>query len=213
MKYLIIVFVLCTSAAHSQLSYDSALQVTHKYRLGYSSEFEAFLNRKGFGAPLILTSEGGAAIFGDNMLYKIDKSGKEQWNRTIKPQFGETECQAVAEDEKGNLFVFLLSYDPTRYRGGSERVLCYKKDGTVLWDKTLGAYTVMNNPFVSYIRTLDDGKIYMRGHIVTDQPLEGKDPVYRYWQGWFDSTGKLAQQIGDVIDWTKDDWQKKFKPD
>lgn len=213
MRYLLAILLLNSSVGYGQLSMDSAKATIAKYRLGYSTYFEPFLEHSGYGAPWILTSDGGAAAFGDNMLYKLDRKGKEEWMRTVKTQFDEMESQSVVQDTKGNLYVFMLSYDNKRYRGGSERVLCYDKKGKLLWDKTLGAYTLMNNPTVSYIRQLKDGRIYLRGHIVKDKPLEGKDPVYRYWEGWLDSTGKLTQKAGDQIDWAKDEWQKKFKPE
>jgi hypothetical protein len=213
MKFIIVFILLCHSIAYGQLSMDSARATIAKYRLGYSTYFEPFLEKPGYGGPWILTSDGGAAAFGDNMLYKFNNKGKEQWMRRVIPQFNELETQGVAQDTKGNLYVFMLSYDNKRYRGGSERVLCYDKTGKVLWDKTLGAYTVMENPIVSYIKQQSDGRIYMRGHVVKEKPLEGKDPVYRFWEGWLDSTGKLTQKAGDVIDWGKDEWQKKFKPE
>jgi hypothetical protein len=213
MKHILVILLLLTSMAQAQLTTDSAAKVIAAYRLGYSTYFEPFVNRTGYGAPWILTRDGGAAAFGDNMLYKFDKNGKEQWNRTVNPQFNELESQSVAQDSKGNLYVFMLSYDNKRYRGGSERVLCYKSDGTLLWDKTIGTYTVINNPVIAYIRPLDDGRIYMRGHVVTEKPLQDKDPVYRFWEGWLDSTGKFTQKPGDTIDWAKDEWQKKFKPE
>ena len=212
MKYLLFLLCFCGITVHAQLSIDSARVIVHQYRLGYSTYFEPFVERPGYGAPWILTAEGGAAAFGDDLLVKIGKNGKEQWHRRVVPQFNELECQAVAEDKKANLFVFMLSYDNKRYRGGSERVLCYDKNGKLLWDKTLGAYTVMNNPVVSYIRSLPDGRIYMRGHVVTEKPEENKDPIYRYWEGWLDSTARLTQKAGDVIDWKLNEWQYKFKP-
>jgi hypothetical protein len=213
MKYLLIVFLSFGLTAKAQLTMQSAKEKIAGYRLGYSTYFEPFLEKPGYGAPWILTADGGAAAFGDNVLYKLNKTGKDQWRRTVKPEFGEMECQGVAEDTKGNLYVFMLSYDPKRYRGGSERVLCYDKTGKLLWDKTLGAYTLMDNPTISYIRALTDGRIYMRGHVVKDKPLEGKDPVYRYWEGWLDSTGKFTQSAGEIIDWKKDDWQKRIRPE
>jgi outer membrane protein assembly factor BamB len=213
MKLIIVLLLLCCSAAYGQLSMDSAKVIIAKYRLGYSTYFEPFIGQRGYGAPWILTSDGGAAAFGDNMLYKFNAKGKEQWMRKVVPQFDELETQGVAQDTKGNLYVFMLSYDSKRYRGGSERVLCYDKTGKVLWDKTLGTYTLMENPIVSYIKPQNDGRIYMRGHVVKEKPIEGKDPVYRFWEGWLDSTGKLTQKAGDVIDWSKDEWQKKFKPE
>jgi hypothetical protein len=213
MKALMAIFLITSLTGYAQLPLDSAKKVIATYRLGYSTYFEPFLEHAGYGAPWILTNEGGAAAFGDNMLYKFDKTGKEEWKRTVKPQFDEMESQSVAQDTKGNLYVFMLSYDSKRYRGGSERVLCYTKQGKLLWDKTLGAYTQMNNPVVSYIRSLQDGRIYMRGHVVKEKPLEGKDPVYRYWEGWLDSMGKLTQKANEPIDWNKEEWQKKFKPE
>lgn len=211
MKYLLAI-LFTQSIAYGQLTMDSARATISKYRLGYSTYFEPFLEHPGYGAPWILTSDGGAAAFGDNQLYKFDKAGNEKWMRAVKPQFDEMETQGVAEDTKGNLYVFMLSYDSKRYRGGAERVLCYDKTGKLLWDKTLGAYSLINNPIVSYIRSLADGRIYMRGHVVEDKPIEGKDPVYRYWEGWLDRAGKLRQQAGEPIDWAKDEWQKRFKP-
>src|SRR5687768_11558714 len=98
-----------------QLSVDSAKKIIQPYRLGYSTYFEPFLEKAGYGAPWILTSDGGAAAFGDNVLYKFSKAGKEEWKRSIKPQFGEMESQSVAQDTKGNLYVFMLSYDEKRY--------------------------------------------------------------------------------------------------
>jgi hypothetical protein len=213
MRYLFIVFLSISLTGYGQLSIDSAKRVIAKYRLGYSTYFEPFLEHAGYGAPWILTRDGGAAAFGDNMLCKFDKTGREEWKRNIKPQFDEMESQSVAQDTKGNLYVFMLSYDGKRYRGGSERVLCYDKNGTLLWDKTLGAYTSLNNPTVSYIRPLKDGRIYLRGHIAKEKPPVGKDPVYRYWEGWLDSTGKLTQKTSGEIDWKKDEWQKRFKPE
>jgi hypothetical protein len=210
---LIIILLFLYSTAHSQLSMDTAQIIISEYRLGYSTYFEPFLKRPGYGAPWILTKDGGAAAGGDNKIYKFNKKGKEVWVREIKTQFDEMEYQSLAEDNKGNIYAFMLSYDSKRYRGGSERVVCYDKTGKLLWDKTLGAYTLMNNPTVSYIRPTKDGKIYMRGHVVKEKPAEGKDPVYRYWEGWLDSTGKLTQKAGDTIDWAKDEWQKKFKPE
>jgi hypothetical protein len=213
MKYLLIILLLSSSMAHAQLTLDSAKATIAKYRLGYSTYFEPFIEHPGYGAPWILTADGGAAAFGNNKLYKFDNTGKEKWMRAVKPQYDEIETQGVAEDTKGNLYIFMLSYDSKRYRGGSERVLCYDKNGKLLWDKTLSTYTLMNNPIVSYIRSLTDGRVHMRGHIVKETPVEGKDPVYRYWEGWFDSTGKLTQQVGEPIDWARDEWQKKFKPE
>jgi len=213
MRKTLFILLSVSISAYGQLTMDSAKRVIAEYRLGYSTYFEPFLELAGYGSPWILTLDGGASAFGDNMLYKFTRAGKEEWKRSIKPQFDEMESQCVAQDTKGNLYAFMLSYDEKRYRGGSERVLCYDKKGKLLWDKTLGVYTLLNNPVVSYVRSLQDGRIYLRGHVVKEKPVEGKDPVYRYWEGWLDSTGKLTQKASEVIDWKKDEWQKKFKPE
>jgi hypothetical protein len=213
MKNSIFILLLFSITSYGQLTMEVARDTIANYRLGFSTYFEPFLEKPGYGAPWILTSDGGAAAFGDNVLYKFDKSGKKAWSRTVKPQYEEMESQSVAQDTKGNLYVFMLSYNPNGYRGGAERVVCYDKTGKLLWDKTLSSYTLMNNPIVSYIQATSDGRIYMRGHVVKEKPLEGKDPVYRFWEGWFDSTGKLTQKAGEPIDWAKDEWQKKFKPE
>ena len=213
MKILTLLLISISSLAYGQLTMATAKEIIQPYHLGYSTYFDPFVEKSGYGAPWILTADGGAAGFGDNVLYRFTKDGKEQWKRPVKPQFGEMENQAVAEDTKGNLYAFTLSYDPKRYRGGSERVVCYDKTGKLRWDKTLGAYTQLNNPIVDWIKPLDDGRIYMRGHVVKEKAVEGQDPVTRFWEGWLDATGKLTQKAGEPIDWSKDEWQKMFKPE
>jgi hypothetical protein len=188
-----------------------------KYHLGQYSYHEQFKGHKGYGAPLILTADGGAAAFGDGdegiMLVKLNKTGKEEWKRIITRKGTETESQSVVQDKTGNYYVFMLTYDETKYRGGCERVIFLNKAGTIVWDKFIGTCNLLNNPTVSFIRQLNDGRIIMRGHVVTQKPAKGKDPQYRFWEGWLDKTGKLTQQAGDVIDWKKPEWKKKFEPD
>jgi hypothetical protein len=192
---------------------DTIKIITQPYHLGYSTYFSPFEGKAGYGGPFVITTDGGAAAFGDNVLYKFSRSGKEVWQRTIKVPFTEMESQCVAEDTKGNLYVFMLSYDHKRYRGGSERVLAYGKTGNLLFDKTLGAYTLMNNPTVSYVKTLADGRIYMRGQVVTKKPIPDKDPEYQFWEGWINNKGLLTQKAGGVIDWSNQEWQKWFAPE
>src|SRR5215213_11237479 len=111
MKYLVIILLFVQSIACAQLSMDSAKAIIGKYRIGSYSYFKPFLQRPGYGAPWILTRDGGAAAFGSDLLYRLDKTGKEKWMRTTKAQFDENESQGVAEDTKGNLYAFMLSYD------------------------------------------------------------------------------------------------------
>jgi len=214
MKNLLTLLLFTAATSYGQLTPDSAKKIIQSYQIGYSQYFEDFKEKKGYGAPWILTIDGGAAAIGDFMLYKFDKAGKEKWKRTVKPQFGEMETQAVAEDKKGNLYFFMLSYNPKGYRGGAERIVCFDKTGKLLFDKTLSKYTLMNNPVVSYIKTAEDGRIYMRGHVVTDKPEKDKDPVYRYWEGWLDAKGALTQKVNEPIDWKEKKWMEKvFKPE
>src|SRR6478609_6143348 len=94
------------------IAYDSAVR---KYHIGSYSYHEQFKGHKGYGAPLILTSDNGAAAFGDgdegSMLVKLDKSGKVEWKRTIAPKGDEMESQSVVQDKNGNYYVCILVYD------------------------------------------------------------------------------------------------------
>jgi hypothetical protein len=217
MKNSILLFALINVNAYGQLTYTQAQDSLRKYHLGVSTYFDGFSGHPSYGAGINLTKDGGAAGFGDGdnglELIKLDKTGKTQWRKSIKKQFQETEAQCVALDSLGNFYVFMLNYNPNGYRGGSERVVCFSNKGVLLWDKMLGAYTLMNNPIVSYVRTRDAGRIEMRGHVVKQKPLDGKDPVYSYWQGWYNSKGILTTKTGDAIDWKKPEWQNKFKPE
>jgi len=219
MRYLTFASLLLSSATYAQLTVDVVQEKTvRKYHIGSYSYHEQFIGHIGYGAPLILTSDGGGAAFGDGdegiMLVKVGKDGNETLKKIITPKGNETESQSVVQDKNGNYYLFLLTYDETKYRGGCERVVCLNKSGAVLWDKFIGSCYLVNNPTVSYIRALSDGRIALRGHVVTQKPPEGKDPVYYYWEGWLDKTGKLTQKTGPVIDWTKqEEWQSRLKPE
>lgn len=211
--------ILCvSSSAYGQLTLEVATDsAVRKYHIGSYSYHEQFKGHKGYGAPLILTADGGGAAFGDgdegSMLVKLDKTGKVQWKRTFAAKGDEMESQSVVQDKNGNFFVFMLVYDHAKYRGGCERVVMLNKVGTVIWDKYIGTFALLNNPTVSYIRALNDGRVALRGHVVKEKPVEGKDPTYRFWEGWLSSKGLVAQQSGDVIDWSSKEWQKRYAPE
>ncbi len=218
MKYLWIAFLLASNLANGQLTIAMASDsMVRKYHIGTYSYHEQFIGHKGYGAPLILTSDGGGAAFGDGdegiMLVKVDANGTEQWKSILPPKGDEGESQSVVQDKLGNYYVFSLVYDETKYRGGCERAVFLNKTGKVVWDKFIGSCQLVNNPTVSYIKALDDGRIALRGHVVKVKPAEGKDPVYHFWEGWLDKTGKLTQKSGDVIDWKDPKWQDLFKPE
>jgi len=217
MRSILLIFLFTSVSSFAQLTIKTAQDSLQKYHLGWSTYFEDFIGHPGYGTGVILTVDGGAAGFGDGdnglELIKLYKTGKVAWRKKIKKQFENMEPQCVAQDNLGNFYVFMLNYNPNGYRGGSERVVCFNKIGTLLWDKMLGPYTLLNNPTVSSVRMTKDGKIEMRGHVVKEKPAEGQDPKYHYWQGWFDSKGVLTQKVGDYIDWSKPEWQAKFKPE
>ena len=221
MKKIVLLSLLACTSAFSQITLDSARVAQRRYKMGSYDYHEKFIGYVGYGAPLILTEDCGAAFFGGNgdekgsfgQLVKVDKNGKEMWQQAVRPQFNEIETQSVVEDTKGNLYVTMLSYDEKRYRGGCERIVCFDPKGTVIFDKTFGNYTLMNCPVFDYIRALPDGRIHLKGHIVIDKPVKGKDPVYRYWEGWIDSQGTLTQKTGDVIVWENKEWMKVFAPE
>jgi hypothetical protein len=188
-----------------------------KYHIGASTYLEQFVGHRGYGAMVIVTADGGAASFGDGdeglMLYKLDKTGKLQWKRKIARKGTEMEPQCVVQDSKGNFYTFSLVYGLSTYRGGCERVAFVSKTGVVGWDKQIGSCQMINSPTVSYTRTLQDGRVAIRGHVATEKPAEGKDPAYHFWEGWINSTGALTQKNGDVIDWKDEKWKKVFAPE
>lgn len=217
-RYLVVILLLVTSLGYGQLTMDIAQDsAVKKYHIGSYSYHEQFKGHKGYGAPLILTADGGGAAFGDGdngaMLVKLDKNGREQWKRTILAKGDEMESQSVVQDKNGNYFVFILVYDNSKYRGGCERAVFLNKTGTIVWDKFIGSCYLVNNPTVAYMRALNDGRIALRGQVVTQSPPKGVDPNYLFWEGWINSKGTLTQKTGQVIDWKNQDWQKLFKPE
>jgi hypothetical protein len=217
---LLAILSITTTICNGQITVEAANDSTvRKYHMGQYSYHEQFKGHKGYGAPLILTADGGSATFGDGdegcMLVKLNKNGKEQWKRIIKSKGEEMESQSVVEDKFGNFYVFILVYDGEKfgYRGGCERAVFINKIGTIVWDKFIGSCTMINSPTVAYIKALDDGRINLRGQVVKVKPAEGKDPSYLFWDGWLDKTGKLTQKSGAVIDWKKEEWKKKFQPE
>ncbi len=218
MKRLLLFLLVVTSNAIGQVTIDAARDsLVTKYHIGASTYLDQFVGHAGYGAVVILTTDGGAAAFGDGdeglAMYKLDKSGKLQWKKKIPRKGTELEPQCVVQDNKGNFYTFTLTYGLTGYRGGCERVVFINKAGVVGWDKMIGSCQLMNNPTVSYTRTADDGRVAIRGHVATEKPTEGKDPVYHYWEGWISPTGVLTQNAGDVINWSDEKWKKLFAPE
>lgn len=222
MKRTIVVLLLAiTRCGFAQLSLDSAKQASLELHMSAYSYHEQFIGHAGYGAPLILTADGGAAAFGDGdegpMLVKWDKDGKVQWKRAIAPKGEEMELQSVVQATSGNYYVCFLVYDnaKTNYRGGVERIAYINnKTGAIVWEKYIGTFSSINNPVISYLHALPDGRIELRGHVARKAPPEGKDPTYLYWQGWIGSKGNLTQKDGVVIDWKKtEEWQARYKPE
>lgn len=218
MKQLFVVLLMVSSTAMAQMKIEAAKDsLVLKYHIGASTYLEQFVGHPEYGAVVIVTSDGGAAAFGDGdeglMLYKLDKTGKLQWKRKITRKGTEMEPQCVVQDNKGNFYAFSLVYGLSTYNGGCERVVFVSKAGVVGWDKQIGSCQLVKNPTVSYTRTLQDGRVAIRGHIVTQKPVEGKDPEYHYWEGWINSAGVLTQKVGDVLDWSNEDWKKKYAPE
>jgi len=217
----VIFMFLFSNSIHAQ---DATLQVLtlsnvktiareHNYRsYSYHEEFEG---HEGYAAPVILIADGGAVFFGDTEesvnVVKLNKNGEVEWKAPIITKFDEMETQSVIQDQNGNYFAFVISYNYGKYRGGSERVIHLNEEGKILWDKTLGDYTLMNNPHCSYIHLLEDGRLALRGHIVTEPQEKGDDPEYHFWEGWLNNKGDITQEIGDVIDWSDPGWKNFFK--
>jgi hypothetical protein len=221
MKYLLVILSLVSSLAYGQLSIEEAKKAFYSYKLGSYDYHEKFTGLTGYGAPVITTSDGGAAFFGGSedstgeigLVVKIDKNGMEQWKKAIRPKFDKIETQSVVQEKSGGFFVFMISYDNNKYRGGCERIVYLNKSGSVIWDQIISTCEMINNPTISYIRSLDDGRVALRGHMATTKPPEGKDPEYYYWEGWIDNKGKLTQKTGSKIDWSNQDWEQFFKPE
>ena len=221
MKYLLVILSLVSSLTYGQLSIDEARKAFYSYKLGSYDYHEQFTGFSGYGAPVITTSDGGAAFFGGSedstgeigLIVKLDKDAREEWKQAVRPQFDKIETQSVVQDNSGDFYVFMISYDDKKYRGGCERIVYLNKTGAIIWDKTISECGLINNPTIDYIRSLKDGRIALRGHIATQKPIQGEDPKYYYWEGWIDNKGKLTQKTGDVIDWANQDWEKLFKPE
>ena len=218
MKKLTWLLLLSSTLTHSQLTIPVARDSALQYHISSYSYLEEFIGYKNFGAPIVQTADGGAAFFGDGdlgaMLLKLDKSGKEEWKMVVPPKGTEVESQGVVQGKAGNYYLFQLVHDETKMRGGVERVAMVSKTGKVVWDKYIGQFSKINNPIVSYIKALPDGRISLRGHVVKTTPPAGKDPTYLFWEGWLNGQGTLTQKTGAVIDWSKtEEWKARLKPE
>lgn len=216
MKNLLIILCLFSSTTYAQLTIQAAKDSTQKYHISSYSYMEQFVGHAGYGAPVILTLDSGAAVFGNGdegiMLVKLNKKGKKQWTKIIQAKGTETEAQAVVQDKNGNFYVFMLVHGTTSYRGGRERCVMLGKTGAILWDKYIGTGLLLNNPTVSYLETLKDGKIALRGQVVKTKQVEGKDPVYLFWEATMDNKGVMIEKTGVVLDWSNPDWKKLYAP-
>ena len=69
----------------------------------------------------------------------------------------------------------------------------------------------IDNPQCSYIHLNEDGRLELRGQIVTERAKEGSDPEYHFWTSWLNSKGELTVEIGDVIDWSDPSWETFYE--
>ncbi len=220
MKNAIAILLFVHSAVYGQLTMEAVQQAAQPFHLSSYSYHEQFIGHPGYGAPRILTADGGAAVFGDGdegpVLMKFDKNANVQWKRSITRKGTEMELQSVVQSKFGGFYVFMLVYDDVKfkYRGGCERAMLINKDGVVVWDKYIGSCELLNSPMVSYIRALEDGSILLRGHVVRQKPMEGNDPTYLFWESTLNNKGALTQKDGSAIDWKKtEEWQSRLKPE
>jgi len=223
MKHLILLFVILGSfVANAQLSTQLAKDAGSLYNLSYYTYFEGFEGHEGYAAPAVQTRDGGAIVGGtdyiesavEGVVMKLNSDGREMWMKRFEPAYDDLEVQGILQDNSGNYFVFILSYNYKKYGGGVERVIYLDPQGEVVWDKLIGTYTLLNSPTFSWIRLMEDGRVAMRGSIVTEKPLKGADPSYHYWEGWLTNTGELTQQVGEVMDYENDpSWELKFLPE
>jgi hypothetical protein len=223
MKYLLLLFVTLGSIAHAQLSTQLAKEAGSLHGLIYYTYLEGFEGYAGYAAPAIQTADGGAVVCGTQygerdqttgVVVKLDSDGRQKWVTHIAPNYNDLEVQGILQDQTGYYFVFVLSYNYKKYGGGVERVIFLDPQGELVWDKEMGPYTLLNSPTFAWIKLLEDGSVAVRGHIVTEKPLKGQDPVYRYWEGVIDNQGEMTQQIGDVMDYEKDpSWELKYLPE
>lgn len=221
MKYAIFLGLITTFVtSKAQMSMDQAKEATLQLHLSSYSYHEQFLGHAGYGAPVILTSDGGAAAFGDGdegpMLVKFKPGGEIDWKCKFPAKGEEMELQSVVQAKSGDYFVFALVYDNEKFknRAGCERAAYVSQKGTLVWDKYIGSCAQVNSPTVSYIRALPDGRISLRGHVVKQAPPKDKDPTYQFWEGWLNNKGVMTQKAGAVIDWKKtEEWQGRLKPE
>lgn len=221
MRYILIgAFLSVLVTARAQMNLEQARQASLQFHLSSYSYHEEFLGHAGYGAPVILTADSGAAAFGDGdegpMLIKFNRSGEVQWKTKFPSKGEEMELQSVVQAKSGDYYVFALVYDNARfkYRGGCERSALINKKGTIVWDKYIGTCAMVNSPTISYIRALPDGRIALRGHIVKQVPPKDKNPTYLFWEGWLNSKGVMTQKAGEVIDWKKTvEWKSRLKPE
>ena len=213
----ILILLFISSASFAQLTLSAAKIAAEEYNFRTYSYHQQFEGHNGYAAPIILLANDGAIFFGDSEdeesvnLVQLDKEGNLVWQTPISAKFDEMETQSVIQDKDENYYAFVLSYNYSKYRGSSERVIHLDKNGKILWDIMMGNYTLKNNPQCSYIHLLDDGRLALRGHIVSEAAKEGDDPEYHFWQGWLNNKGEWTQEIGNVIDWADPSWKDFLK--
>ena len=207
MKYCIFILVLITTQAFGQISLDDAKKLAAEHQFTTYRYHQKFEGHAEYSAPIVISDETIVFFSKDKQtkeyaLKKIKSDGELIWKFPVKQNYDELESQSLLITEEGMIFAFLLSYNYDVYRGGTERVILLDSEGSVVWDKLIGEFGLVNSPTFSWIRINEDGKVEMRGHIVTEFVEEDERPVYHYWRGWLDSEGNLNQEIGDALDWS-----------
>src|SRR5688572_7988228 len=99
MRHAIVMLLFVYSAGYGQLTLDAAKQAAQPFHISSYSYHEQFIGHTGYGAPIILTADGGAAVFGTGdegpVLMKFGKDANVQWKRIISSKGTEMELQSV----------------------------------------------------------------------------------------------------------------------
>ena len=184
-RYIVFMLILIPYAGIGQMVISDVKEAGMAYNLHSYSDHQQFEGHTGYAAPIFLTADGGAAFFGDLAgsvnIIKLASGGQLGWNVPIRAKFNVMETKSIIQDNDGNYYAFVLSYNYAKYRGSTERIISLTKDGNMLCDIKLGDYELENNPHCSYIRLADNGQLELRGHIVVEPKKEGADPEYHFW--------------------------------
>jgi len=166
-----------------------------------------YIGKADFGAPVIITRDGGLAILGNYAegetngvkLVFLNEKKEVMWSHFFGSKNDNLDAQIIIEDRTGFFYVFMEAKDKKTPSDMRERVVKINGLGDVDWDYALERKEDNYHRRCTYVKLHEDGKhLLLFGTVQPDKVAIDNNEHYS-WKAKLDGHGKLIQEIGAIL--------------